>query len=295
MKHYIFLILCIVITSRGLATQRDKKKLFNACEAGDNQQIQKLLQRKPLLIHARESMKETPLHRAAKSNKNFTVAYLLECKADIGAKDECDDTPLHDASLGGHESAASTLLQYGADIHAKNKLGETPLHRALWCSKSNTIALLLLNNADVNEKNNNGLTSFQQYRVSNEVLDVSLVQQFIAVGVTCKNERKHQGICRVRDQNLSQEKTDPYNCIRCTQDASVENVQTLIFTISSLHTHTPLSKPLQEIVSEYCGKIYNREILVRLLQRREDTLHSAKRHKHNYDTRSQRSITRVLQ
>ncbi len=56
---------------------------------------------------------------------------------------------------------AKALLDCGADIEARDKLGETPLHRAVRCGKTEMVAFLLSRGANIHAAGKIGLTPGQ--------------------------------------------------------------------------------------------------------------------------------------
>jgi hypothetical protein len=67
-------------------------------------------------------------------------------------------TALHMAARRGHVEVAETLLQCGANIEARDSLGETPLRRAVNCGRTAVAALLLAKGADPHSVGSKGLT-----------------------------------------------------------------------------------------------------------------------------------------
>ena len=115
-------------------------------------------------IKARDGNGQTPLHRAAKSNKNSAViTALLDAGADIEARGARGRTPLHLAAGGSwffspNPAGITALLAAGADIEARDENGRTPLYRAVRFNKDPTdltiITALLDAGADPNARNN---------------------------------------------------------------------------------------------------------------------------------------------
>jgi ankyrin repeat protein len=62
------------------------------------------------------------------------------------------------AARRGHLEVAEALLDCGANIEARDSLGETPLRRAVNCSKSDLASLLLSRGADPHSKGSKGST-----------------------------------------------------------------------------------------------------------------------------------------
>jgi hemoglobin len=87
------------------------------------------------------------------------VRLLVEAGAPV---DACDNvkrcTALHMAARRGHTEIAAALLDCGADIEARDSTRETPLRRAVNCSKPEVAALLVSRGADVHSVGSKGLT-----------------------------------------------------------------------------------------------------------------------------------------
>jgi hypothetical protein len=75
--------------------------------------------------------------------------------ADAGVKN-C--TPLHMAARRDNQEVAQALLDCGANIEARDSVGETPLRRAVNCDKIRVASLLLAKGADVSCIGSKGLT-----------------------------------------------------------------------------------------------------------------------------------------
>jgi truncated hemoglobin YjbI len=95
----------------------------------------------------------TPLYSVANECKvggADIVRALVEAGASVdacGGVKHC--TALHMAARRGNVAIAGALLDCGADIEARDSLGDTPLRRAVNCRKLNVAALLLARAAPV--------------------------------------------------------------------------------------------------------------------------------------------------
>ncbi|WP_111112914.1 ankyrin repeat domain-containing protein [Stenotrophomonas maltophilia] len=81
----------------------------------------------------------TPLLIAAKEGLGYTCTVLVECGANIHARDTRLNSALHLAAMSGAFNGIETLLSRGADRYARNADGLIPLHFAiLYCPKEQT-------------------------------------------------------------------------------------------------------------------------------------------------------------
>jgi len=58
------------------------------------------------------------------------VDHLLDCGADVHARDDGGLIPLHNACSFGHAEVVHLLLSHGADANARDNWNYTPLHEA---------------------------------------------------------------------------------------------------------------------------------------------------------------------
>jgi hemoglobin len=87
------------------------------------------------------------------------VRALVQGGANVDASDgvkRC--TALHMAARRGNVEVAAALLDCGADIEARDSLGDTPLRRAVNCNKIEVAALLLARGAERDSRGSKGLT-----------------------------------------------------------------------------------------------------------------------------------------
>jgi hemoglobin len=95
------------------------------------------------------------------------VRALVQRGAGVDAKDGVKHcTALHMAARRGNVEVAEALLDCGADIEARDTLGDTPLRRAVNCNKTGVAALLLSRGADPHSKGSKVLTPFLAARTT---------------------------------------------------------------------------------------------------------------------------------
>ena len=58
------------------------------------------------------------------------MEHLLQCGANVLARDDGGLIPLHNACSFGHADVVQLLLQHGADANARDNWNYTPLHEA---------------------------------------------------------------------------------------------------------------------------------------------------------------------
>ena len=58
------------------------------------------------------------------------VEYLLQCGANVHARDDGGLIPLHNACSFGHAEVVQLLLKHGADANSRDNWNYTPLHEA---------------------------------------------------------------------------------------------------------------------------------------------------------------------
>jgi truncated hemoglobin YjbI len=95
------------------------------------------------------------------------VRVLARAGADVNGRDGLKlCTPLHMAARRGSVAIGQALLDCGADIEARDKLGDTPLRRAVNCGKHEMVALLVSRGANIHSRGSRGLTPAQAARTA---------------------------------------------------------------------------------------------------------------------------------
>jgi truncated hemoglobin YjbI len=119
--------------------------------------------------NARDQGEHTPLYVVGNASHEVSgadvVRLLVQGGANVNAQERLKHcTALHMAARRGNIPVAEALLDCGADLEARDKLGETPLRRAVNCGKAEMVAFLLSQGADVQNKGKSGLTPWQVAR-----------------------------------------------------------------------------------------------------------------------------------
>ena len=122
-------------------------------------------------VNARNNVRDTPLHAAARrvAPNTGVLRYLVSQGADVNARGYFGNTPLHTAAA--HRTAPNvgilqSLVSQGANVNAVNDDGNTPLHFAAATRPQGTninpiaaaLNYLISQGANVNARNNAGRT-----------------------------------------------------------------------------------------------------------------------------------------
>lgn len=112
---------------------------------------------------------QTPLYWVSNGSPGAYGAEVVHVLARHGAYVNAQErlkhcTPLHMAARRGNVQVAAALLDCEADLEARDKLGDTPLHRAVKCGKTEMVAFLLERGANAQAEGKGGLTPWQVAR-----------------------------------------------------------------------------------------------------------------------------------
>jgi hypothetical protein len=134
---------------------------FVAALAGRHFQVAQVLHRNGASVDLQGIMENTPLHSTVHYGDLEMIQGLLECKADLNARNIYGDTPLLFAlALGSLEDpeVAQFLLVHGADPNACTNERSTPLHFASEYGNVEIARVLIEHGADVEVKDVEGKT-----------------------------------------------------------------------------------------------------------------------------------------
>ncbi len=120
--------------------------LHSAAAAGSLRTVELLL-RAGADPSAFDGGKHTPLYCVGNECASSESAQVVHALVRAGARVDADDgvtgaTPLHMAARRGNAVVAKALLECGANLNARDRRGDTPLKRAINCKKLHVAELL---------------------------------------------------------------------------------------------------------------------------------------------------------
>lgn len=123
------------------------RTLLHEASAQGNPRMVELLLRLGANPNVETAGRHTPLYCVANECRvtggGNIVRTLVRAGAQVDARSHAKHcTPLHMAARRGNTEVAEALLDCGADIHARDKAGDTPLQRAKNCRKTGLASLL---------------------------------------------------------------------------------------------------------------------------------------------------------
>jgi ankyrin repeat protein/truncated hemoglobin YjbI len=147
------------------------RTLLHEASAQGNLTMVKLLLRLGADPNAKDGGGHTPLYSVANECRESEGGSVVRALAQGGANVSANDgvkhcTALHMAARRGNLEIAEALLDCGADIEARDSLGETPLRRSVNCNKADVASLLLTRGADTRSTGSKGLTPLLAARTS---------------------------------------------------------------------------------------------------------------------------------
>ncbi len=86
--------------------------------------------------------RETPLHKAIKYDMVENFKYLVKKRANPNLRDTLSETPLHKASNCTKPYIWMSLMKLGGDVLVPNKEGITPLDKAFKAKNSIAVSIM---------------------------------------------------------------------------------------------------------------------------------------------------------
>ena len=98
-----------------------------AASSGNLEEVMRLVQSRPNIVHDRNLYQETPLHVAAMEGHVDVCTYLIDQGAHINSEDDCGNTPLALACSYHKPKVVEVLVGRGADPSLADVFESTPL------------------------------------------------------------------------------------------------------------------------------------------------------------------------
>lgn len=137
------------------------RSLLHAASAAGNPPLVEALLKMGVDANITDAGGHTPIYSVCNecAGGGLVVRALIQGGAKV---DACDGvkrcTALHMTARRDNVEAAEVLLECGANIEARDSLGETPLRRAVNCGQKRVAALLLAKGADPHSVGSKGIT-----------------------------------------------------------------------------------------------------------------------------------------
>jgi ankyrin repeat protein len=134
-----------------------KLDIFEACMAGAEEPVVRLVSSQPELTKSYSPDGWTPLHLAGFFNHPALIEALLTYGADVNARstNALANTPIHAAAAGRSRESVRILLEHGADANARQHGGWTALHAASQTGDVEMLRLLIASGADIQARADN--------------------------------------------------------------------------------------------------------------------------------------------
>ena len=160
-KHEVLKKMLLIGSDPNIKDSNGWTALHYACQLGDFDSVKILVDTKAD-ITSFSNNRRTPLHLAAKMNRNDIVNYLIDKILEnksidnkiINFKDDNGCTPTHLAAKEGNTKCLESLLSKGADLYATDLCGWNILHYASFHAHKDTIRFICKYDADYDKLKN---------------------------------------------------------------------------------------------------------------------------------------------
>lgn len=152
------------------------EEFYNAGVFGDIDEMRRMLELDPTIVHSRDKWGFTALHGVAGEEQYEAAEYLLDHGADPNAKNDEGITPLH---LAAYPEMVELLVRRGADINIRSNDECTPLFvQASEAEGYEVMETLLKLGADPKPKNKWGQSALDITRSREESDKIELLEKY---------------------------------------------------------------------------------------------------------------------
>lgn len=136
--------------------------ILKAAQKGNIPLAEELLRQDPSCVNVTDPDGYTPLHRAAQSNREEMLKYLIENGANLNARTIDGWQAIHSAAQWGHAAILRILVSAGVDINSRTNGGNTPFHLAVTRPTNKLLIeyLLFLDEVDLEARNDANDTAY---------------------------------------------------------------------------------------------------------------------------------------
>ena len=163
-------------------------ELTAAIQAGDEQKVRQLLQKKEWRLNLVSSHGETLLHEACRCGQLGVVRMLVGMGGNVDVRDQFGCTPVLVAAKENHFDVVLTLVsEFYCDVNTKDSGGETLLHAACRHEQLELVIKLLSMGATVDRADQYGCTPLPVPELAGELLrDACRTGQLLTVRMMIK-------------------------------------------------------------------------------------------------------------
>ena len=155
MKKFALMLMLWFFASTGFATAGE---IHQHVVVPNLEKIQKILDKDPTRLNARDSHGYTPLMLSASVGNLTLTRFFISRGALLDLSNIHGNTALHVATIMDSGPVVESLLEAGASMDDKNGDGNTPLHLAASHGSNESVKLLIKFGASKDIMNNNGKT-----------------------------------------------------------------------------------------------------------------------------------------
>uniref|UniRef100_A0A8C2CNW8 Ankyrin repeat domain 52 n=1 Tax=Cyprinus carpio TaxID=7962 RepID=A0A8C2CNW8_CYPCA len=143
-------------------------------------------------VNAKDQEWLTPLHRAAASQNEGSVALLLRKGADVNAQDRFCQTALHVAAANRAMKCVHILIPYVSSLNAADRFGRSALHHAVHSGHAEVVKLLVAYSADVSCRDKQGFTPLHAAALGGHT---EVVKYLLKHGAEVRDHREVLDLC----------------------------------------------------------------------------------------------------